>query len=84
VTDAVVLAAHVDAVVLVARHGKTDRAAAAEARRRLDAVGAQVVGFVLNAVPRGEVNQFPSDDSGDGTRTTTSAGALAEPASISG
>jgi polysaccharide biosynthesis transport protein len=84
VTDAVVLAAHVDAVVLVARHAKTDRAAAVEARRRLDAVGAQVVGFVLNAVPRGEVNQFPSDDAGDVTQATPAAGALAEPARISG
>ncbi len=51
VTDAVALAAHVDAVVLVARHGRTLRAAAAETRRRLDAVGAPVAGFVLNAVP---------------------------------
>lgn len=51
VTDAVALATQVDGVVLVARHGKTSRSAAAEARRRLDAVGANVVGFVLNAVP---------------------------------
>jgi len=63
VADAVVIAAHVDAVVLVVRHGKTERSAAAEARRRLDGVGARVLGFVLNAVPRSRMNQFDSDDS---------------------
>lgn len=62
VTDAVVLAAHVDGVVLVARHGKTERSAAAEARRRLEAVGARVIGCVLNAVPRSRMNQFDNDD----------------------
>ncbi|HVF04187.1 MAG TPA: polysaccharide biosynthesis tyrosine autokinase [Frankiaceae bacterium] len=51
VTDAVVLSTQCDGVVLVARHGKTQKAQAAEARRRLDAVGANVVGCVLNAVP---------------------------------
>ena len=62
VTDAVVLATHVDGVVLVARHGKTERSAAAEARRRLDAVGAHVLGCVLNGVPRSRLNQFDSED----------------------
>ena len=51
VTDSVVLGAQVDGVVLVGRYGKTQRAQAAEARRRLDAVGANVVGSVFNAVP---------------------------------
>lgn len=51
VTDAVVLATQVDGVILVARSGKTQRSLAAEARRRLEGVGANVVGCVLNAVP---------------------------------
>lgn len=51
VTDSVVLSTQCDGVVLVGRHGQTQKAQAAEARRRLDAVGAVVVGCVLNAVP---------------------------------
>ncbi len=51
VTDAVVLATQVDGVVLVGRYGVTQKAQAAEARHRLEAVGANVVGSVLNAVP---------------------------------
>jgi len=65
VTDAVVLAAHVDAVILVARYGRTERSAAAEARRRLEAVGARVLGCVLNGVPRGEANRYASEDEMD-------------------
>lgn len=51
VTDSVVLSTQCDGVILVGRHGQTQKAQAAEARRRLDAVGARVVGCVLNAVP---------------------------------
>jgi capsular exopolysaccharide synthesis family protein len=51
VTDAVVLSTQVDGVVLIARYGQTQKAQAAEARRRLEAVGARVVGCVLNAAP---------------------------------
>ena len=54
VTDAVALATQVDAVLIVARHGATQRGPAAEARRRLEAVGAPVIGYVLNAVPARE------------------------------
>ena len=50
VTDSVALATQVDGVILVARSGKTQRSAAAEASRRLDGVGANVVGCVLNGV----------------------------------
>jgi capsular exopolysaccharide synthesis family protein len=50
VTDSVALATQVDGVILVARAGKTQRSAAAEASRRLDGVGANVVGCVLNGV----------------------------------
>ena len=49
VTDAVVLSPQVDGVLVVVRSGKTQRAATAEAKRRLNGVGAAVVGAVLNA-----------------------------------
>ena len=49
VTDSVVLSTQVDGVILIAHAGATHRTAAAEARRRLDAVGAHIVGCVLNA-----------------------------------
>jgi non-specific protein-tyrosine kinase len=49
VTDAVVLSTLVDGVLIVLRSGRTQRALAAEARRRLGGVGAAVVGCVLNA-----------------------------------
>jgi Mrp family chromosome partitioning ATPase len=48
VTDAVALSTQVDGVVLVARDGRTARTAVAEARRRLESVGAHLVGSVLN------------------------------------
>jgi succinoglycan biosynthesis transport protein ExoP len=50
VTDAVVLSTQVDGVLLVVRAGKTLRGLAIESRRRLDGVGAHVVGCVVNAV----------------------------------
>jgi len=58
VADAVALAAQVDGVILVARHGGTLRISAAESRRRLEAVGANIVGYVLNGVPRSEVPDY--------------------------
>jgi non-specific protein-tyrosine kinase len=61
VTDAVVLATQVDAVILVARYGRTVRHAAAEAARRLEAVGANVVGFVLNAIPPSDSRDYYAD-----------------------
>jgi capsular exopolysaccharide synthesis family protein len=54
VTDAAVAAAHADGVVLVVRHGKTDRERVAMATRGLRAVDAHVAGTVLNAVPRND------------------------------
>lgn len=54
VTDPVVLSTQVDGVVMVVRYGRTSRGGAAEASRRLVAVGARVAGFVLNAVPQSE------------------------------
>ena len=52
VTDAVALSTQVHAVVTVVRAGRTQRDAAAEATRRLEVVGADVIGAVLNAAPR--------------------------------
>jgi capsular exopolysaccharide synthesis family protein len=52
VTDAAVAAAHADGVVLVVRHGKTDRERVAMAAQGLRAVDAHIAGTVLNAVPR--------------------------------
>jgi capsular exopolysaccharide synthesis family protein len=49
VTDAVALSTQVDGVLLVARDGKSHRHSLSEARRRLDGVGANVIGCVLNA-----------------------------------
>jgi Mrp family chromosome partitioning ATPase len=61
VTDAVALSVQVDGVLVVARHGTTLRAAAAEARGKLDSVGTNLVGFVLNAVPAREARTYYSD-----------------------
>lgn len=61
VADAVTLGTQVDGVVLVVRHGHTLRGAAAAARRRLDAVGVRVLGYVLNGVPKGETRSYYLD-----------------------
>jgi capsular exopolysaccharide synthesis family protein len=47
-SDGAILAAGVDGVVLVVRAGRTVRGAAQQALRQLDAVGARVLGGVLN------------------------------------
>jgi capsular exopolysaccharide synthesis family protein len=56
VTDAVVLSAVVDGTALVVRHAHSERGAVAESGRRLNGVGAHLVGFVFNGAPR------PSED----------------------
>jgi capsular exopolysaccharide synthesis family protein len=61
VTDALAMAAQVDGVLLVARHGSTLRSAASEARSKLDGVGANVVGYVLNAVPAREAQTYHAE-----------------------
>ncbi|HEX3898849.1 MAG TPA: polysaccharide biosynthesis tyrosine autokinase [Mycobacteriales bacterium] len=58
VTDALAMAAQVDGVLIVARHGATLRSAASQARSKLDNVGANVVGYVLNAVPAREARTY--------------------------
>lgn len=50
VTDAVILSRYVDGVILVVRGGTTPRKVAADAKNRLLAVGARLLGVVLNNV----------------------------------
>lgn len=54
VADAVALASSVDAVIIVVRYARTHRQAVQEAARRLTGAKAYVIGYVLNAVARGE------------------------------
>jgi succinoglycan biosynthesis transport protein ExoP len=61
VTDAVALATQVDAVLIVARYGALNQGPAAEARKRLEAVSAHVIGFILNAVPGRETAAYYAD-----------------------
>lgn len=58
VTDAVVLGTRVDGVLIVTRHGKTRRSSVAEATRRIDAVGADVVGVVINGLPQADAREY--------------------------
>jgi polysaccharide biosynthesis transport protein len=58
VTDAVVLSTQVAGTMLVLRHGQTNRGPAAEAARRLAAVEAHVVGFVLNDQPHRSADRY--------------------------
>ena len=51
VTDAAVLSTVVDATMLVVDHGRTRRAAAAQATERLMNVGGNLLGIVLNRLP---------------------------------
>uniref|UniRef100_UPI003B3BAE16 polysaccharide biosynthesis tyrosine autokinase n=1 Tax=Nakamurella sp. TaxID=1869182 RepID=UPI003B3BAE16 len=52
VTDAALIAAQTSGAILVLRHARTTRDQATQARHRLDAVGAQVLGTVFNFVPQ--------------------------------
>jgi non-specific protein-tyrosine kinase len=52
VTDAQVLAAKVDGVLLVVQPGKTHAGAARATREQLDRAGARIVGIVFNRIPR--------------------------------
>lgn len=61
VTDAVELAPQVDGVVMVLRYGRTTRHATAEAARRLHGVGANLVGYVLNAIPSTDARDYYAD-----------------------
>jgi succinoglycan biosynthesis transport protein ExoP len=78
VTDAAVLAAHADGVVVVVRASKTTRHQLSHALRSLDAVGARVLGTVLNMaqVKRGSAyTAYWGGDDGAAPPVHTAAGA---------
>jgi len=52
-TDAEEISRAADGVVLVVRSGQTDRHALLEVRRRLERIGARIMGAVLNGAPEG-------------------------------
>jgi Mrp family chromosome partitioning ATPase len=49
VSDAAIIASHVDGTLLVAHGGSTVRSAVVHAREELERVGADIIGAVLNA-----------------------------------
>jgi polysaccharide biosynthesis transport protein len=57
-TDGVLIAAMVDAVLLVVHSGKTSRKVVAHARKLLLDVGARIIGVVLNKVPAAGSNSY--------------------------
>ncbi|MFH1702451.1 MAG: CpsD/CapB family tyrosine-protein kinase, partial [Nitrospirota bacterium] len=48
--DSLILSSYTDGVMLVAKSGKTTKETTLETRRMLEAVGAKILGIVLNAV----------------------------------
>lgn len=58
VTDAVVMAPHADAVILVVRHGETPRAAITAATKQFETVGVHPAGVVVNGIPRSESSGY--------------------------
>jgi capsular exopolysaccharide synthesis family protein len=84
VTDGVVLARHADAVVLVVRHGKSNKHVVRRARDLLVRSGAPLTGIVLNAVDLNSPDyygyygysgySYSSADSGSWEPQATSAG----------
>lgn len=65
VTDAAVLAPIVDGVILVVYLGRTPRNATRRARQQLEAVGARILGVVVNGAPmsrRGSYSYYYSHD----------------------
>jgi non-specific protein-tyrosine kinase len=64
VTDATILSAKVDAVLLVVGYGRTRRSEAVVAMRQLERAGAKIVGVVFNRVPdkkQGFYRLYPYD-----------------------
>ena len=60
VTDASVLANRVDGVILVSQAKRTRRGAAKQAIERLNQVGANIIGGVLNQAPNGKGSYYAS------------------------
>ncbi|MGL5820926.1 MAG: CpsD/CapB family tyrosine-protein kinase [Sarcina sp.] len=54
VTDAQILAANVDGVVLVVKYGKTKKDSVLEAKKQLDKVKANIIGSVITQVESGQ------------------------------
>jgi len=59
-TDPTVLAPRTDGVLMVVRHGDTTTEQVHAAREALDAVGARVLGAVLNRMPRSALSRYIS------------------------
>jgi len=57
-TDGVLIAAMVDAVLLVVHSGKSSRKVVSRARKLLQDVGARIIGVVLNKVPMAGSNSY--------------------------
>lgn len=83
VADAVILASHVDGVVLIFNAAKTSRSSAVHAKEQIERVGGQVLGVVLNAFdpvstpyyyePYSYSTYYDSEPSSDGSRAKSSA-----------
>ena len=58
VTDATVLAARTDGMILVVERGRTPVDGILQAKARLDAVGANILGVVLNKVRSGDAGSY--------------------------
>lgn len=63
-TDAAVIAAHADGVVLVVRYGKTARQQLTRSIRSLRAVGARILGSVVTMVPNRGAESYASYEYG--------------------
>jgi capsular exopolysaccharide synthesis family protein len=59
VTDAAVLAAQMDGIVLVVRAGRTHRDGAREVKRLFERIGAPMLGVVINCASRGDAYGYP-------------------------
>ena len=59
VTDAAVLAAQMDGIVLVVRAGRTHREGAREVKRLFERIGAPMLGVVINCASRGDAYGYP-------------------------
>jgi Mrp family chromosome partitioning ATPase len=59
VTDAAVLAAQMDGIVLVVRAGRTHREGAREVKRLFERIRAPILGVVINCASRGDAYGYP-------------------------
>ena len=73
VTDAALVATLTDGVVMVARHGKVTRTQLTTAVQNLTAVNANILGFVLNAIPRRQAKEYGGRYDGYGYQEDSAA-----------